>query len=111
MRLSTSFSLTPCSKSGFSGPAVPATASTTLPPWTGPRSSIGGEGTPEHAQIRKRTARAARRGMRATLGASLGYVGLEPDVGDGGDEERRCQHPGRVEELALEAAPGPVAAA
>src|SRR6266498_2657724 len=100
MRPSISFSLTPCSNSGFSGPAVPATASTTLPPCTGPRSSIGGAGSPEHAQTRSRTAAAAPlRNLRVTLG----YVGLEPDVGDGDHEEGRGQHPGRVEELALEA--------
>src|SRR5262249_12471041 len=38
-------------------------------------------------------------------------VGLEPDVGDGDDEERRGQHPRGVEELPLETAPGAVAAA
>src|SRR5215471_14515212 len=48
---------------------------------------------------------AAPERLRVTL-----LVRLEPDVRDGDDEERSGQDPGGVEELPLQAAPGPVAA-
>src|SRR5215471_15943893 len=108
MRLSISFSLAPCSNSGFSVPGVPATASVTWPPCTGPTLGTGMAGMlASHAD--SSSSPAAKAAAVRCLGTLLD-VGLEPDVGDGDDQERCRQHPGGVEELPLQAPAGAVAA-
>src|SRR5262245_21180158 len=108
MRLSMSFSFASCSNRGLSGPVVPATASTTWPPGTGPleMGSIAGSAL----QPASRTAATAMSAGLVSIRLTSLDVLLEPDVRDGDDEERGRQHPGGVVELALEAAPGAVPA-
>src|SRR5262245_6956098 len=102
-----SLALSSCSKSGLSGPGEPEIASTTWPPGTGPVRAMGSGRLTLQPVIRKRTARASGPPLRC--GRRTLLVSLEPDVSDGRDEEDSGQHPGRVVELALQAAPGAVA--
>src|SRR5262249_17850406 len=81
----------------------PEIASTTWPPGTGPVRAMGSGRLTLQPVIRKRTARASGPPLR--FGRRTLLVSLEPDVSDGRDEEDSGQHPGRVVELALQAAP------
>src|SRR5262245_22954518 len=97
------------SKSGLSGPGDPVIASTTWPPGTGPVRAIG-RAVFKLQPVSTSMAAARTRGTRVRCRQRTLLVGLEPDVGDRRDEEDSCQHPGRVVELALQAAPGAIAA-
>src|SRR5215813_6145135 len=104
-----SLAFSSCSKSGLSGPAEPVIASTTWPPATGPVLAIGKAVLMVQPVSRKRAARTRVPHTRRRLPTLP--VGLEPDVGDRCDQEDGGQHPRRVVELALQAAPGAVPAA
>src|SRR5437868_1181711 len=105
-----SWALSSCSNRGLSGPVVPTTASATWPP--GIACGLGSAGiAPLQAVSRNRAAspKAFPPGPRGTSVAA--GVGVEPDVCDGRHEEDGCEHPGRVEDLPLEAPPSAIAAA
>src|SRR5215467_6924497 len=106
MTLSTSRVVSSCSKSGFSGPGEPTSASTAVPPGAGlGRVAIGWQ-APTRTSATAPRATPARRVTRAAPLFELRH----PDVGDRADEEGGDDDPGGPVDLALEAPARPVAA-
>src|SRR3982751_5816496 len=107
MTASTSRVVSSCSKSGFSAPGVPTSASTAVPPFAG----LGTVAIGWHALRSNRAIPSTEIPAAFPRAGGLFEMRRDPDVGDGRDEEGDGDHPGRPVDLALEAAARPVAAA
>src|SRR5579872_6195953 len=108
MTASTSREVSSFSKSGFRAPGVPMSASTAVPPLAG----FGTVAMGWHAPTSSSSAAPSTEILAAVPRVSgLLEMRRDPDVGHGRHEERHRDDPGRPVDLALEAAPRPVAAA